>query len=436
MRRLASSLMRAVPVVLLVAALTGLAPEASAADRCVEDGCVRALQISGLIDPIVVSFVDQAVSEAEATPGMVGVVLQLDSEGLAIDDADFVRFAHRLTTSAVPVSIWVGTGSEALGGAAELVSILPDSSMSPGSEIGEIGNQVLPEVTYGDLLDGDRFVMRDATVTAERAKALGVVSRRTLSAGDHLVGLPGVKTKQVKDDKGRPKVEPVTVAVVGKLDLWPQMLHTAASPSVAYLMFTVGIGLLIFEFFTAGIGVAGVVGAGTFVLAGYGFGVLPVREWAVGLLVAAGLAFAIDVQAGVPRFWTAVGSGLWLVGSFWLFDGIARPWLALVVGVGGILLGMISGMPSMVRSRFGTPTIGRDWMVGTLGLATTQIDPDGMIRVDGALWRARTNRATPIESGDEVRVVAIDGLTIEVEPLEGAAVDYREQRRSSHESDD
>ena len=32
----------------------------------------------------------------------------------------------------------------------------------------------------------------------------------------------------------------------------------------------------------------------------------------------------------------------------------------------------------------------------------------------------------PVEAGDPIRVVAIDGVTLEVEPLEGAAKDYRE----------
>ncbi len=43
----------------------------------------------------------------------------------------------------------------------------------------------------------------------------------------------------------------------------------------------------------------------------------------------------------------------------------------------------------------------------------------------GAPWRARTNRATPIPAGAPVRVAAIDGLLLEVEPLEGAAKDHR-----------
>jgi membrane-bound serine protease (ClpP class) len=51
--------------------------------------------------------------------------------------------------------------------------------------------------------------------------------------------------------------------------------------------------------------------------------------------------------------------------------------------------------------------------------------------VDGAQWRARTNRATPLASNAEIRVVDIDGVTLQVEPLEGGARDYRE-KRSSH----
>jgi membrane-bound serine protease (ClpP class) len=67
-------------------------------------------------------------------------------------------------------------------------------------------------------------------------------------------------------------------------------------------------------------------------------------------------------------------------------------------------------------------------MVGEMGEATTAVAPEGTVRIQGALWRARTNRATPIELGDAIRVVAIDGLTLEIEPEEGGAKDYREMR--------
>ena len=88
---------------------------------------------------------------------------------------------------------------------------------------------------------------------------------------------------------------------------------------------------------------------------------------------------------------------------------------------------MIGGMPAMVRTRFSTPTIGREWMVGEVGAAVSRVAPDGVVTVRDAPWRARTNRATPIEVDQPIRVVSIDGLVLEVEPTEGAAQDYRER---------
>ena len=108
----------------------------------------------------------------------------------------------------------------------------------------------------------------------------------------------------------------------------------------------------------------------------------------------------------------------------------------MIVGILGMATVALSGMPSMVRARFGTPTIGRDWMVGQMGEAVTSVDPEGIVRIDGAMWRSRTHRLTPLAVGDAARVVAIDGLLLEVEPEEGGAVDYREMRSKKSPSAD
>lgn len=81
----------------------------------------------------------------------------------------------------------------------------------------------------------------------------------------------------------------------------------------------------------------------------------------------------------------------------------------------------------MIRTRFGTPTIGREWMVGMMAEATEDIKKEGIVNVDGAPWRARVNRTTPIAAGDRVRIVAIEGLYLEIEPETGGARDYREK---------
>ncbi|NDH94486.1 MAG: hypothetical protein EBZ13_08150, partial [Planctomycetia bacterium] len=72
-----------------------------------------------------------------------------------------------------------------------------------------------------------------------------------------------------------------------KLGLVPRLFHTVASSPVTYLLLVIGLSLLIFEFFTAGIGIAGLVGAICSVLACFGLAELPIRGVA---LVALALA--------------------------------------------------------------------------------------------------------------------------------------------------
>jgi membrane-bound serine protease (ClpP class) len=237
---------------------------------------------------------------------------------------------------------------------------------------------------------------------------------------------------QELNDKGESQ-NVSTLVRFSQLGLVDQLFHTVASPPIAFLFFVIGCCLLIFELFTAGVGIAGFIGAGLTILGCYGFAELPTRPGAIALLVGAMVAFAIDVQVGIPRLWTGVGTTLFVLGAWFLFEplpgtDLRLSWLTLAVAIIGVLLSFVVGMPSMVRTRFATPTIGRDWMIGSNGVAVGAIDPEGVAQVGAAKWRARTNRATPLAAGAELRVVAIDGVTLEVEPTQGAARDYRERR--------
>jgi membrane-bound serine protease (ClpP class) len=294
--------------------------------------------------------------------------------------------------------------------------------MAPGTRLGDAGAPVV------DGLDMRRLApITDRTVNAQEAADLGITTAAAPTIGDFVVNLPGVQTRETTAENGETRREPITQVRFGQLSLFSQLMHTVASPAVAYLLLAVGLALIIFELFTAGVGVAGVVGAGSFILAGYGLGVLPVRWWALVLIGLSMIAFAIDVQTGVPRFWTGAGVVMFVIGSFTLYDGVSLSWITLGFAIIAVVLAFTAGMPSMVRTRFSTPTIGREWMIGELGRAVTSVDPDGVVQIRDALWRASTNRATPIEELESVRVVSIDGLVLEVEPESGGAKDYRDR---------
>lgn len=410
MRRLSTGALGAVLLgfaLLLVASPAASARGAAEADD-VPPGRAGVVKVSGLLDPVLVDFVSQAIEEAEAQDAL-SVTLQLNSAGAVVSDAEIDALTEQMRASDVPVAVWVGpSGSKALDEAARLVEAAADSGMAPGTRI------TGPD---GETLDD------------EEAVAAGVVDRAAPTIGLFNVELDGFESRVVEGEDGRPTREPVTQTVFSQPPLWSQLAHTVASPAVAYLLFVIGMALILFEFFTAGVGVAGVVGAGFFIGACYGLEVLPANAWAVGLLVLSMCAFGIDIQTGVPRFWTAFALVAYVVGTLGLYDDLRLSWITLGVSFAGMAVAMVGGMPAMVRTRFATPTIGRDWMIGEKGEAVADVDPEGTVKVRDALWRARVNRATPIDAGDPVRVVGISGMILEVEPEEGAARDYRDRSR-------
>lgn len=405
---------------------------------------VDVLEVSGLVDDVTVDSIIDAIAKAEAD-GSQALILQMNTGGAIVDEARMVELIHAVRDAEVGIGLWVGParGSRVLGWPAQLFGVADVTAMVAGAHVGHTGDLLDPSV---DLRQG-ADVMRNDALDYREARAVGVLRyegpadldvptmRSMVSAMDGVVLENGTELDTVVpqlDDQGVTQ-NMSTLVRFSSLGLVEQVFHTVASPPIAYLFFVIGCCLLIFEFFTAGVGVAGFVGAALTVLGSYGLSALPTRGGAVALLVVAMVAFAIDVQVGIPRFWTGVGMVTFVLGSWFLYDSLPGTdlrlsWITLIVGIGGVALTFVVGMPSMVRTRFATPTIGREWMIGADGVAIGAIDPDGVAQVGEAKWRARTNRATPIPAGDPLKVVAIDGVTLEVEPVEGAARDYRERR--------
>jgi membrane-bound serine protease (ClpP class) len=416
-----------------LAVVLGAAPSAAQTDDPVpaggDPGFITVIEVNGLLDDILVDLIVTSLDEAERT-GARYLVLHLDSTGAVVDDEVLVELARRIADSEVPVATWVGpSGAQALGGAAQIAAVTEPIGVSIGARIGQTGPSFLPPDEFGPLFGDASVALVDEAVGHERAMSLGVAPEEALTLGQFALTLPGFESTEVVQD-GITRLEPTTVVRFGQLDLPSQLFHTVASPAVAYLLLVIGLALIVFELYTAGVGVAGMVGAGSLVLSSYGLWVLPVRPVALALMLVAFFGFAIDVQTGVPRLWTVVGGLLFVVSSLFFYDGMSISWITLAVAFIGIALTFTAGMPAMVRTRFSTPTIGREWMIGELGRAKGSVDPDGVVLVRDAPWRARTNRATPIADGEAVRVVALEGLTLEVEPEDGAARDYRERSTS------
>ena len=433
--------MRRLPIVCaLFGILAVLGAPAAGAQEGQAAAFVDVVQVAGYVDPVVSDFLLRAVEDAESSGAEV-LVIQLDSPGSLLDQAELDALSFRLSHADVPVAVWVGdAGAQALGGAARLVLDAPLAGLAPGAEVGRLDRVAPPICLPGQTCREHPSPVRSGTVGPDEALELGLVdlnAEESAILGSFIAALDGrevdgreLETASFAEQEEGPPVATLDVqARLAKLPLLSQLMHTVASPPVAYLLLTIGLALLVFELFTAGVGIAGLVGAGSLVLAAYGLTVLPTNVLGLALLVLGTFGFAVDVQTGAPRVWTAVGVVAYAVGSLLLFeDPVSLGWLPLVAGVVAMVLMMLAGLPATIRSRFSTPTIGRSSMVGELGEAVADVTPDGVVRVREGLWPAFANRSTPIAAGEVVRVVAIDGTRLEVEPEVGGARDHRERR--------
>ncbi|MDQ6909719.1 MAG: hypothetical protein M3Z84_02880 [Actinomycetota bacterium] len=367
---------------------------------------VDVIEVSGRIDPIEVDFVTKSLRQAEASDDEV-LVIQIDSPGALVDEAQLDRLAERIRAARVPVGVWVGpSGARAYGGATRLLEAADVAGMAPGTHVGKSAG--IP----GSLGSG-------------AARARGAVDVVAPTLGEFIVGLDTqevdgkvLHTARVVTEGGQPRRQASGNVRFAKLGLLERVLHATTGPQFAYILLVVGLLLIVFEFFTAAVGLAGAAGAASLILASYGLAVLPTSRLGLALICLGILGFAINAQAGRARVWTVIGTIALVTGSWVLFPGgLALSWIPIVIVVAGVVVFMVLGMSSMVRARFSTPAIEREPLVGRTGSTTTRVDTLGTVLIEGGLWQARSCRPDPIAEGTPVRVAAVEGLLLEVEPV-------------------
>lgn len=438
MRRPPSAFLSLLAVALSWAAAAGAAEAAQSPERHLE-----VVQVEGAIDPMVADLVTRSIRRAQ-TNGATVVILQINSGGALATDPSELLDAVR--TSKVPIATWVGPGNAtARGAAAALVLSASFSAASPSARLGPIEPLRLDrpgekgtEASTISPKDPAVWAAWDAgrlRLSGEKAAEAKLIDTVAPTLGDLIVAVHGkevptaagpvrLSTAKQIDTKDGPRQTADQPVRFLKLGGFAAVQHSLTSPSLVFLLLIVGLGLMVFEFFTVGIGLAGAVGAASVVGALYGASHLPVTWWALALLVLSTFGFAVDVQAGHQGFWTGVGLVGLLVGALTLFGGSSALnvplWLIALVFVGQIVF-MLGGMTVAVRNRFSIPTVGRDSMIGELGEARTELNPDGVVTVRGAPWRARTHRGRPVSAGGPVRVVAVNRLVLEVEPGDAPA---------------
>ncbi|PKF25304.1 NfeD family protein [Pseudomonas hunanensis] len=430
---------------LLLLLLLGITPGGQAAP-----GAVWVLGIDDAIGPASADYLVRSLGQAQAQGAQL-VVIRMDTPG-GLDSA-MRQMIKAILASSVPVASYVApSGARAASAGTYILYASHIAAMAPGTNLGaatpvRIGgapgtpsddkakggdDETLPRKQVNDAAAyirglaqmrgrnadwAEKAVREAVSLSANEALRLNVIDQVADDLPDLLRELDG-KTLQVA---GQPRqLQTAGASVVEHLPDWrTRVLAVITNPSVALVLIMIGVYGLLFEFMNPGSAVGGVVGGICLLLALYALQLLPVSFAGVALILL-GITFMI-AEAFLPSFGVVGFGGIvaFVVGALILIDtdapgfGIPLALIGTLALLSALLIGGVLGMALKARRR--ALVSGDAGLVGSLVTVTQVMASDpfcGVVLAQGEQWQVQC--ATPLQTGQNVRVTARHGVMLEV----------------------
>jgi membrane protein implicated in regulation of membrane protease activity len=104
---------------------------------------------------------------------------------------------------------------------------------------------------------------------------------------------------------------------------------------------------------------------------------------------------------------------LFLIGLLLAVFVLPSPWGLVAVVVGGVL-DIAETVLFLWWSKRRRATVGVESLVGKIGIVSSELWPEGQVKIAGEIWQARC--AGGCDAGTRVVVREVDGLTLVVDP--------------------
>ena len=405
-------------------------------------------EFDGIIHPISSEYLTAVIDQAD-TSGADIVIFVLRTPGGLLESTRTI--VSRMITSRAPVAVFVGPSGARAASAGFVIMMAADvAAMAPGTHIGAAHpvsgtSETMDETTSKKAASDTAAYVRSLAEARGRNVMLAAeavlesrafTDREALRADPPLVEfsagnvgelLRQLDGKLIKRFDGRTTVLRTANAEVRRVNMTrrQEFLGAIAHPQIATLLLTLGMLGLTIELWSPGAILPGVAGGLCLLLAFFAFQILPVSVAGL-LLFLFGLALLI-VEMTIPSFGVlGIGGTISLVLGSIMLTRDAIP--GVEVGLGFIVptalafaaITLFLGRLALASQRR-RPVTGVDAMIGAGGLVRDAIGPTepGNVDMHGEIWRAQS--ASHIAARQPVRVTAVDGLTLIVEPS-GAAV--------------
>jgi membrane-bound serine protease (ClpP class) len=402
---------------------------------------VYILSIDGTINPAASNYIVMGIDKANEENAEC-VIVKLNTPGGLLKSTRVI--VSEFLGSKVPIIVYVTPGGAQAASAGVFITMAANiAAMTPGTNIGaahpvtmqgqmdstmseKVTNdaaafiRTISEKRKRNIKWAEEAVRKSVSLTETEALKKNVINLIANNINDLLKKVNG---NEVETSEGEKILKTNDVKIVNyDMNFSQKFLNILSDPNISYILFMLGLYGLLFEIFNPGAIFPGVIGGICIILAFYAMHTLPINYAGLALIIFAVILFILEIKI-VSHGVLMIGGIISLVlGSIMLID-VKSAWGALTIS--WEVIAMIAVITILffliiiglgIKAQRKKPATGAEGIVGEIGKAISDLEPDGLVRVHGEIWDAESIDSK-IEAGTKIIVNQVNNLKLKVKKV-------------------
>jgi membrane-bound serine protease (ClpP class) len=399
------------------------------------------MKIDGSINPASAAFIKSAIEKA-AREKAECVLIHLNTPGGLLKSTRVI--VSDILESSVPVVVYVSPAGAHAGSAGVFITMAAHiAAMAPSTNIGAahpvsmqggmdstMNNKAtndaaafiraIAEKRKRNLDWAEDAVRNSVSITEVEAVAKKVVDLVAQNDQDLLDQVHG---KVVELNAGNKTLQTANAKIeILEMSFVERLLDKISDPNIAYILMMLGFYGVLFELYSPGIILPGVIGGICLILAFYSMHALPLNYAGLALIVFAIILFLLEIKItsygilGIGGVIALALGSMMLIRTESALEFIRISWGVIITTTVITALFFFFIIALAVKGQRAKPVSGMEGIIGEIGEALATLEPYGMVRVHGELWNAESISGS-IAQGQKVRVAAIENLMLYVEQV-------------------
>jgi len=403
-------------------------------------GSIIKITVDAPIHPITSEYIQKSLEKADRENASL-IIISLNTPGGL--DTSMREIIEKILSTETPVVAFVSpSGARAasagffIGVACDLFVMAPGTNTGAAHPVGvSITGQQMDE-TMADKVthDAASYIKSISEKRGRNAKMAEDAVRKSLSytekealegglidliAKDEQEIIDFFHNKTIQKFDGEERILDLQDEEVVDLPMTARQkfLLTISNPNLAYILLMLGLLGLYFEFSNPGAILPGVLGGLCLLVAIFSFQILPINYVGLILILLSIGLFILEIKVQSYGILSVGGILAMVIGSIMLIDAPIpelRPSLKFIIPVAiGLSLIFLFLIILAVRVHMRKALTGKEGLVGNIGVARTELNPEGKVFVHGEIWDAEAEQDIP--EGTKVKVSEVlENLKIKV----------------------